>query len=92
MVRTLDTVWLAELVVLPVTNFFVLPFDSLFSDLELLSFIKSSPPLRSWTECLMHEALDLTPALHKQALICIPVILALEKQRQEDQKFKTILA
>lgn len=54
MLRTLDTVWLAELVVLPVTNFFVLPFDSLFSDLELLSFIKSSPPSRSWTECLMH--------------------------------------
>lgn len=47
MLRTLDAVWLVELVVLPVTNFFVLPFDSLFSDLELLSFIKSSPPSRS---------------------------------------------
>lgn len=91
MLRALDAVWLAELVVLPVTNFFVLPFDSLFSNLELLSFIKSSSPSRSWTECLMHEALDLTPALHKQALISISVILALEKQRQ-DQKFKTILA
>lgn len=28
----------------------------------------------------MHEALDLTPALYKQALIRIPVILALEKE------------
>lgn len=46
MLRTLDTIWLAELVVLPVTNFFVLPFDSLFSDLELLSFIKSSPTFK----------------------------------------------
>lgn len=78
--RTVNAVWLTELFVLPVANFFVLPFDSLFSDLELLIFIKSSPPSRSWTECLTHEALDLTPALHKQALIRIPVILALEKQ------------
>lgn len=60
MLRTVNAVWLAELFVLPVTNFFVLPFDSLFSDLELLIFIKSSPPSRSWTECRTHEALDLT--------------------------------
>lgn len=84
--RTLEAVSLVGLVVLVVTNFFVLPHDSSLSDSELLSFIKSAPPSTSWTDWLIHEALGLTPVLHKQALMRMPVILALEKQTGRSSK------